>query len=113
MSDRELLVYVDLAGVAHLVGRLWARRARNRESATFEYDADWLASPARFALEPALMLGGGPQHTQQGRALYGDDSDLRLILAPGSSLGAARAKASVLDQQGELSIAKFPQADDA
>ena len=204
MNDRELLVYVDLAGVAYFVGRLWARRARNRESATFEYDADWLANPARFALEPALMLGGGPLHTQQGRALFGafgdsapdrwgrnliqrderrraqaearqprslgevdfllgvgdiarqgalrfketadgqflasgdganipplirlgellnaamrvaangeDDGDLGLILAPGSSLGGARAKASVLDQQGELSIAKFPQADDA
>ena len=204
MRDRELLVYVDLAGVAHLVGRLWARRARNHESATFEYDAGWLASPARFALEPALILGRGPQHTQQGRALFGafgdsapdrwgrnlihrderrraaaevraprslgevdyllgvgdiarqgalrfkeatdgpflasgdgatvpplirlgellnaamrvaangeDDSDLRLILAPGSSLGGARAKASVLDLQGQLSIAKFPQADDA
>lgn len=53
MSDRELLVYADLAGVAQFVGRLWARRARNRESATFEYDAGWLANPARFALEPA------------------------------------------------------------
>lgn len=42
-----------------------------------------------------------------------DDNDLRLILAPGSSLGGARAKASVLDLQGQLSIAKFPQADDA
>jgi serine/threonine-protein kinase HipA len=42
-----------------------------------------------------------------------DDADLRLILAPGSSLGGARAKASVLDLQGQLSIAKFPQADDA
>lgn len=204
MSDRELLVYVDLAGVAHFVGRLWARRARNRESATFEYNTDWLASPTRFALEPALMLGGGPQHTGQGRALFGafgdsapdrwgrnliqrderrraqaearaprslgevdfllgvgdiarqgalrfketpdgpflasgdganipplirlgellnaamrvaadgeDDGDLRLILAPGSSLGGARAKASVLDLQGQLSIAKFPQADDS
>lgn len=203
MSDRELLVYLDLTGMAHFVGRLWVRRARNRESATFEYAADWLASPARFALEPALMLGGGPQHTQQGRALFGafgdsapdrwgrnliqrderrraqaegraprslgevdfllgvgdvarqgalrfketadgpflasgdganvpplirlgellnaamrvaangeDDGDLRLILAPGSSLGGARAKASVRDQHGELSIAKFPQADD-
>ena len=75
MSDRELLVYVDLAGVAHFVGRLWARRARNRESVTFEYDADWLARPARFALEPALMLGGGSQHTQQGRALFGAFGD--------------------------------------
>ena len=203
MSEREILVYVDLAGCAHFVGRLWARRTRNRASATFEYDAGWLASPVRFALEPALMLGGGPQHTQQGRALFGafgdsapdrwgrtliqreerrraatearaprslgevdyllgvgdiarqgalrfketldapflasgeganvpplirlgellnaamrvaadgdDENDLRLILAPGSSLGGARAKASVLDLQGQLSIAKFPQADD-
>jgi serine/threonine-protein kinase HipA len=40
------------------------------------------------------------------------DSDLQLILAPGSSLGGARAKASVLDVTGALSIAKFPQADD-
>ena len=32
MSDRELLVYVDLAGEAHFAGRLWARRVRNRES---------------------------------------------------------------------------------
>ena len=74
-SDRELLVYVDLAGVAHFVGRLWARRARNRESATFEYDTGWLANPARFALEPALMLGGGPQHTRQGRTLFGAFGD--------------------------------------
>lgn len=201
MTDRTLLVFVDLDSVPHLVGRLWSRRARNRESATFEYDTTWLANPARFALEPALALGGGPQHTQQGRALFGafgdsapdrwgrrliqrqerrqaeregraprslgeadyllgvgdiarqgalrfketengpflgdgkvipplvrlgdllnaaarvetdteDDEDLRLILAPGSSLGGARAKASVLDRDGRLSIAKFPQADD-
>jgi serine/threonine-protein kinase HipA len=40
------------------------------------------------------------------------DDDLRLLLAPGSSLGGARAKASVLDTDGQLSIAKFPQLDD-
>ena len=39
--------------------------------------------------------------------------DLRLLLAPGSSLGGARPKASVRDAQGELLIAKFPsQTDD-
>ncbi len=75
MTDRTLLVYVDLGNVPHPVGQLWARRARNRESATFEYDAGWLADPARFALEPALALGGGPQHTQQGRALFGAFGD--------------------------------------
>jgi serine/threonine-protein kinase HipA len=202
MSDRQIFVCVDLDRTSHPVGRLWARRAKNRESATFEYDASWLAHSARFALEPALALGGGPQHTLHGRALFGafgdsapdrwgrkliqrqerrqaqlegraarslgeadyllgvgdiarqgalrfkeiedgpfladgkaippllrlgdllnaamrvaadndDDDDLRLILAPGSSLGGARAKASVLDLDGQLSIAKFPQLDDA
>jgi serine/threonine-protein kinase HipA len=33
---------------------------------------------------------------------------LRLLLAPGSSLGGARPKASVVDTQGDLWIAKFP-----
>jgi serine/threonine-protein kinase HipA len=38
----------------------------------------------------------------------GSDEDLKLLLAPGSSLGGARPKASVLDNDGALSIAKFP-----
>jgi serine/threonine-protein kinase HipA len=40
------------------------------------------------------------------------DEDLRLIFAPGSSLGGARPKASVIDSQGRLSIAKFPKETD-
>ena len=40
------------------------------------------------------------------------DEDLQLILAPGSSLGGARPKASVIDQLGCLSIAKFPKETD-
>lgn len=39
-------------------------------------------------------------------------ADLAVILAPGSSLGGARPKASVLDQNGNLSIAKFPKEGD-
>ena len=38
--------------------------------------------------------------------------DLRLLLAPGSSLGGARPKASVFDVHGRLSIAKFPSPSD-
>lgn len=38
--------------------------------------------------------------------------DLRLLLAPGSSLGGARPKASVRDRDGELAIAKFPHHTD-
>jgi len=40
------------------------------------------------------------------------DQDLRLLLAPGSSLGGARPKAAVLDANGRLLIAKFPHSED-
>ena len=41
-----------------------------------------------------------------------NDNDLRLLLAPGSSLGGARPKASVRDHDHGLLIAKFPHPDD-
>jgi serine/threonine-protein kinase HipA len=40
------------------------------------------------------------------------DEDLSMIFAPGSSLGGARPKASVIDPQGRLAIAKFPKETD-
>ena len=40
------------------------------------------------------------------------EEDIRLLLAPGSSLGGARPKASVRDKDGTLAIAKFPQKTD-
>jgi serine/threonine-protein kinase HipA len=40
------------------------------------------------------------------------DDDLRLLFAPGSSLGGARPKASVIDRDGHLAVAKFPKEDD-
>ena len=200
--ERPVLVYVDLHGVSHLVGRLWGRTRKNRQTATFEYDQTWLAHPERFALEPALTLGPGPFHTPSEKPLFGaigdsapdrwgralmrraerrraeragetprslweidyllgvddearqgalrfaereggpflaraattipplvelprllsaaehvandsdSDEDLRLLLAPGSSLGGARPKASVRDRDGRLAVAKFPRQGD-
>lgn len=201
--DRETLVYVDLDGVPHLVGRLWARVRKNRESATFEYDEGWLQHAARFSLEPALKLGPGPFHTPADTPMFGavgdsapdrwgralmrrmerrraeqerqtprtlqeidflllvDDEarqgalrfaehqggpflregggsripplvelpkllsaaehvmeetdtaeELKLLFAQGSSLGGARPKASVIEKDGTLAIAKFPRKDD-
>lgn len=40
------------------------------------------------------------------------EEDLRLLFAPGSSLGGARPKASVVEKDGHLTIAKFPRKDD-
>jgi serine/threonine-protein kinase HipA len=203
MMDRETLVYVDLDGSPHLMGRLWARVRKNKESATFEYDPAWLRHPARFSLEPALQLGPGPFHTSADTPMFGaigdsapdrwgralmrrmerrraeragtaprtlqeidylllvDDEarqgalrfaereggpflrkdgvkripplvelpellsaaehvmedkdteeDMRLLFASGSSLGGARPKASVIERDGHLAIAKFPRKDD-
>jgi serine/threonine-protein kinase HipA len=71
MMDKETLVYVDLAGTAHPMGRLWARVRKNKESATFEFDPAWLENPARFSLEPALNLGPGPFHTPADAPMFG------------------------------------------
>lgn len=40
------------------------------------------------------------------------DEDLKLVLAPGTSLGGARPKATIRDGDGALLIAKFPKRDD-
>lgn len=40
------------------------------------------------------------------------DADVRDLLAAGSSLGGARPKASIRDEEGFLCIAKFPKADE-
>jgi serine/threonine-protein kinase HipA len=201
--ERTVLAYVDLDGVPHLTGRLWARARDGKESASFEYDKSWLENPLRFSLEPALQLGPGPYHTADDVPMFGaigdsapdrwgralmrrmerrradrekqtprtlfeldylllvddqtragalrfkteevgpflresaadrvpplvelpkllaasqrvidedeTDEDLRLLIAPGSSLGGARPKASVREKRGRLAIAKFPHKDD-
>ena len=201
--EKDVLVYADLNGVAHLVGRLWARVSKNKERATFEYDDTWLQNPNRFSLDPALKVGPGPFHTGADMPMFGaigdsapdrwgralmrrmerrraeqekqtprtlheidylllvDDEaragalrfaeteggpflrqeaatripplvelpellsaaehvmedtdteeDLRLLFAPGSSLGGARPKASVREKDGSLASAKFPRRDD-
>jgi hypothetical protein len=73
--DREALVYVDLAGRPHLVGRLWARARKDKESATFEYDKTWLEHKEQFSLEPALRLGPGPFHTTADVPMFGAIGD--------------------------------------
>src|SRR5271154_1706832 len=73
--EKDILVYVDLRGTPQLVGRLWARTRKDRDSATFEYDSNWLSHPDRFPLEPALKLGPGPFHTPSDKSLFGAIGD--------------------------------------
>ena len=71
VSEPSAFVYVELDGVTHRVGRLWVS-TKGRETATFEYDADWLADPRHFALEPALpQRTWSVSHTLPGRPLFG------------------------------------------
>lgn len=62
--------------------------------------------PALVDLERLLHITGRILRDEE------TDDDLRLIFAPGSSLGGARPKASVIDRHGHLSIAKFPKETD-
>lgn len=68
-----------------------------------------------------LLVEGVPALIKLGRLMESSqrilrdqetDDDLQLIFAPGSSLGGARPKASVVDQRNHLSIAKFPKDSD-
>lgn len=72
----------------------------------------FLAEHDATRIPPLIDL---PQLLSAAERVAGDadsDEDLRLLLAPGSSLGGARPKASVRNRDGHLAIAKFPRKDD-
>jgi serine/threonine-protein kinase HipA len=101
---RTLLESDYLLGVSD-ESRLGAFRFRRSDGPAF------LAESSRGI--PALVeLGRLLQCTDRILRDEETDEDLLMIFAPGSSLGGARPKASVLDQHGRLSIAKFPKESD-
>jgi serine/threonine-protein kinase HipA len=69
-------------------------------------------SPTAAGVPAMIELGRLLQITERILRDEETDEDLQMIFAPGSSLGGARPKASVLDQRGRLSIAKFPKETD-
>jgi serine/threonine-protein kinase HipA len=69
-------------------------------------------APPRTGVPALIELGRLLQSTERILRDEETDEDLQLIFAPGSSLGGARPKASVIDQHGHLSIAKFPKETD-
>lgn len=75
-------------------------------------DGPFLAPREYRAIPPLVDL---PELLSAAERFIDEDEsaeDLRLLLAPGSSLGGARPKASVRDDEGHLAIAKFPRKDD-
>jgi len=110
LADREgrtarTLMETDyLLGVSD-VSRLGALRFRRSAEEQF-------ASPTTEGVPGLIELARLLQTTERILRNEETDEDLRLIFAPGSSLGGARPKASVIDQHGRLAIAKFPKEAD-
>lgn len=75
MSSQEVIVWVCLGSENIRVGKLWFHVKGHKESASFEYDKEWLHHPERFALEPALSLTEGGFHTGQHLSLFGGFGD--------------------------------------
>jgi serine/threonine-protein kinase HipA len=73
---------------------------------------DVFQAPMNDGVPALIELGRLLQVTERILRDEETDEDLQLIFAPGSSLGGARPKASVIDQHGQLSIAKFPKETD-
>lgn len=75
-------------------------------------DGVFLSPKDKKAIPPLVEL---PKLLAASEKVLDDDAsynDIRELLAPGSSLGGARPKASVIDKAGNLCIAKFPKKDD-
>jgi len=75
MSSKEVIVSISLGCEDIRVGKLWFHVRGSKESASFEYDKQWLEHTEKFALEPALKLTEGSFHTGQGMSLFGAIGD--------------------------------------
>lgn len=84
------------------VSRMGAVRAWQKDA--FQAEGD--------GVPPMIQLGKLLRASEKVQSGEYDDESIHLLLAPGSSLGGARPKASVRDAQGNLYIAKFPKNDD-
>lgn len=106
-AERESRAVRTLVESDYLLGvsdqtRLGALRFRRPNEEVFQ-------APMQKSVPALIELGRLLQITERILRDEETDEDFQLIFAPGSSLGGARPKASVLDQHGRLSIAKFPK----
>jgi serine/threonine-protein kinase HipA len=99
-----------LLGV-HDVFRAGALRLRLDDAGPFLDNQHATAAPP-FAQLRELEAASTALERDADNTSVATDAWLRLLLAPGGSLGGARPKASVVDAQGQLWIAKFPSVHD-
>ncbi|MEA1927950.1 MAG: type II toxin-antitoxin system HipA family toxin [Candidatus Auribacterota bacterium] len=79
---------------------------------SYEEGGPFLAEADTTRIPPMIELSRLLTATEHVISEDDSDEDLRLLLAPGSSLGGARPKASIRDRNGDLTIAKFPHNND-
>jgi serine/threonine-protein kinase HipA len=97
-----------LLGV-HDKNRMGALRFKVPGSEAWQNPDTAMAAPPWSTLRDLEYASFLAEHEENDDVL---DPWLALLIAPGSSLGGARPKASVVDEKGELWIAKFPGKDD-
>jgi len=109
-KERQLLESDYLLGV-HDRHRMGALRFRTTKDGPFLDDNKYLAAPPWTSLRElehvSLELEREDAASDPNYSKW-----LRMLIAPGGSLGGARPKASVVDDQGFLWIAKFPSRRD-
>ncbi|TGQ50192.1 type II toxin-antitoxin system HipA family toxin [Mesorhizobium sp. M1C.F.Ca.ET.193.01.1.1] len=110
LAERERRAVRTLMESDYLLGvadetRLGALRFRTVGAHVYQ-------APTHDSVPAFIELGRLLEITERILRDEESDEDLRLIFAPGSSLGGARPKASVIDQHGRLAIAKFPKETD-
>lgn len=110
LADQEKRQVRTLTETDYLLGvsdatRLGALRFRRVGEDAFQ-------APVRAGVPAVIELGRLLQVTERILRNEETDEDLQMIFAPGSSLGGARPKASIIDQYSHLSIAKFPKETD-
>jgi serine/threonine-protein kinase HipA len=99
-----------LLGV-HDAFRAGALRFRLDDTGEFLDDQHGVAAPPFVQLRELEAASLALERDDDNTAPAGDEW-LRLLIAPGGSLGGARPKASVADPDGHLWIAKFPSIHD-
>ncbi|KAF0862328.1 type II toxin-antitoxin system HipA family toxin [Pseudomonas sp. LD120] len=105
LQDADLLLGV------HDLYRVGALRYRLDDQGPFLDDRDGLAAPPFVELRALEQASRALENDPHNSAADGGQW-LRMLIAPGGSLGGARPKASVADDKGHLWIAKFPSVRD-
>jgi serine/threonine-protein kinase HipA len=104
-GERRTLFESDYLLMVHDRARQGALRFRTISGGPFLADS---STP----IPPLVRLGELLAASERVQRDATDMEALRLLLAPGSSLGGARPKASVVGADGHLLIAKFPSVHD-